>query len=76
MVGVAPEAELLSVSTWLGSENPGGKSDQDQIPEAARWAVDNGARVINISLGSTSPEWPQSWDAAFLYAEQNDVVIV
>ena len=55
---------------------PGGKSDQDQIPEAVRWAVDNGAQVINISLGSTSPEWPQSWDAAFLYAEQKDVVIV
>ena len=76
IVGVAPESQLLSVSTWLGSENPGGKSDQDQIPQAVRWAVDNGARVINISLGSTSPEWPQSWDAAFLYAEQKDVVIV
>ena len=76
IVGVAPEAQLLSVSTWLGSANPAGKSDQDQIPQAVRWAVDNGARVINISLGSTSPEWPQSWDAAFLYAEQKDVVIV
>ncbi|SDK73766.1 Subtilase family protein [Arthrobacter sp. ov407] len=76
IVGVAPEAQLLSVSTWLGSANPGGKSDQAQIPEAVRWAVDNGARVINISLGSTSPAWPQSWDAAFLYAEQKDVVIV
>jgi membrane-anchored mycosin MYCP len=76
IMGVAPEAEILSVSTWLGSANPGGKSDQDQIPEAVRWAVDNGAKVINISLGSTSPEWPQSWDAAFLYAEQKDVVIV
>lgn len=76
IVGVAPEAQLLSVSTWLGSTNPSGKSDQDQIPEAVRWAVDNGARVINISLGSTTPQWPQSWDAAFLYAEQKDVVIV
>jgi membrane-anchored mycosin MYCP len=76
VVGVAPEAEILSVSTWLGSANPAGKSDQDQIPEAVRWAVDNGARVINISLGSTTPQWPQSWDAAFLYAEQKDVVIV
>jgi membrane-anchored mycosin MYCP len=76
IMGVAPEAQILAVSTWLGSENPGGKSDQDQIPEAVRWAVDNGAKVINISLGSTSPEWPQSWDAAFLYAEQKDVVIV
>ncbi|WP_164201513.1 S8 family serine peptidase [[Micrococcus luteus] ATCC 49442] len=76
IVGVAPEAEILSVSTWLGSANPAGKNDQDQIPEAVRWAVDNGARVINISLGSTTPQWPQSWDAAFLYAEQKDVVIV
>jgi membrane-anchored mycosin MYCP len=76
MVGVAPEAQILSVSTWLGSQNPSGKSDQDQIPEAVRWAVDNGAKVINISLGSTTPQWPQSWDAAFLYAEQKDVVIV
>lgn len=76
IVGVAPEAEILSVSTWLGSTNPSGKSDQDQIPEAVRWAVDNGAKVINISLGSTTPQWPQSWDAAFLYAEQKDVVIV
>lgn len=76
IVGVAPEAEILSVSAWLGSPNPAGKTDQEQIPEAVRWAVDNGAKVINISLGSTSPEWPQSWDAAFLYAEQKDVVIV
>lgn len=76
IVGVAPEAQILSVSTWLGSPNPSGKSDQDQIPEAVRWAVDNGAKVINISLGSTNPQWPQSWDAAFLYAEQKDVVIV
>ncbi|NUS35010.1 MAG: S8 family serine peptidase, partial [Pseudarthrobacter sp.] len=76
IVGVAPEAQILSVSTWLGSPNPAGKSDQDQIPEAVRWAVDNGAKVINISLGSTTPQWPQSWDAAFLYAEQKDVVIV
>ncbi|TLM73319.1 S8 family serine peptidase [Pseudarthrobacter sp. NamB4] len=76
IIGVAPEAQILPVSTWLGSTNPSGKSDQDQIPEAVRWAVDNGAKVINISLGSTTPEWPQSWDAAFLYAEQKDVVIV
>lgn len=76
IVGVAPEAQILSVSTWLGSANPSGKSDQDQIPEAVRWAVDNGAKVINISLGSTNPQWPQSWDAAFLYAEQKDVVVV
>lgn len=76
VVGVAPEAQLLTASTWLGSVNPAGRSDTDQIPDAVRWAVDQGAKVINISLGSSSPVWPESWDAAFLYAQQRDVVIV
>lgn len=76
VVGVAPEAELLAVSAWLGSPNPGGKSIDEQIPAAVRWAVDNGAKVINMSLSSNSTIWPKSWDEAFLYAEQHDVVIV
>lgn len=76
VIGVAPEADLLAVSLWLGSENPGGVPVEDQVPEAVRWAVDQGAQVINMSLGSTKPDWPTSWDQAFLYAEQNDVVVV
>lgn len=76
VVGVAPEAQLLTVSTWLGSPNPAGKSVDEQIPAAVRWAVDNGARVINMSLSSSSTIWPKSWDDAFLYAEQRDVVII
>ena len=80
IVGVAPESELLAVSVWIEGEtkgpNPAGISIDTQIPNAVRWAVDNGAQVINMSLGSTSPTWPESWDEAFLYAEQNDVVIV
>ncbi|POH74793.1 S8 family peptidase [Arthrobacter glacialis] len=76
VIGVAPKAELLSVSVWLGSENPSGKNIDDQIPAAVKWAVDQGAKVINMSLGSTSTAWPQSWDDAFAYAEAKDVVIV
>ncbi|MFC8302419.1 S8 family serine peptidase [Specibacter sp. NPDC057265] len=76
VIGVAPKAELLTVSLWLGSVNPSGKNIDDQIPAAVRWAVDQGASVINMSLGSTSTAWPQSWDDAFAYAEAKDVVIV
>lgn len=76
IMGVAPKAELLAVSAWIGSDNPAGIPIEDQIPAAIRWAVDNGAQVINMSLGSTSTSWPQSWDEAFLYAEQQDVVVV
>lgn len=76
VLGVAPKAQLLSASVWLGSENPSGKNVDDQIPAAVRWAVDQGAKVINMSLGSSSTAWPQSWDDAFAYAEAKDVVIV
>lgn len=76
IMGVAPKAEVLSVSAWIGGSNPGGIPIDDQLPNAVRWAVDSGAKVINMSLGSSSTSWPESWDEAFLYAEQNDVVIV
>ncbi|MHA7191799.1 S8 family serine peptidase [Arthrobacter sp. MDT2-16] len=80
IVGVAPKADLLAVSVWIegptSGPNPAGVSVDQQVPDAVRWAVDNGADVINMSLGSTSTSWPESWDDAFLYAEQNDVVIV
>ena len=73
VIGVAPEARLLSVSVGFGV---GDVSSDDQIAEAVRWSVDNGADVINMSLTRNTLEWPESWDDAFLYAMQNDVVIV
>ena len=76
VIGVAPEAQILPVSLWLGNEEPGVKDVDEQIPNAVRWAVDNGADVINMSVGSDSPDWPQSWDSAFAYAEENDVLVV
>ncbi|WP_240470778.1 S8 family serine peptidase [Haematomicrobium sanguinis] len=76
VIGVAPKAELLSISLWVGPNNPGGLSIEEQIPVAVKYAVDQGAKVINMSLGSNSTTWPQSWDEAFKYAEDNDVVIV
>lgn len=74
VIGTAPEASLLSASVALGvtTDIP---SDQ-QIADAIRWSVDNGASVINMSLTRNSLEWPRSWDDAFLYAFEHDVVIV
>jgi type VII secretion-associated serine protease mycosin len=73
VMGVAPEAKLLAVSMGFGV---GSVSSDDQIASAVRWSVDNGADVINMSLTRNTLEWPESWDDAFLYAMQNDVVIV
>ncbi|MGM7669471.1 S8 family peptidase [Microbacterium sp. A93] len=76
IVGVAPQAKLLSVSVNFGAQDTDGPSAEDQIARAVTWAVDQGADVINMSLGSTRQDWPESWDRAFLHAEQNDVVVV
>ena len=73
VIGAAPEADLLSISIGFGE----GSTDSDeQVAEAVKWAVDNGADVINMSLTRNTLSWPQSWDDAFLYAMENDVVII
>jgi subtilisin family serine protease len=74
MIGVAPEAELLSVSIGVGNSSP--VPFAEQIADAVRWAVDNGADIINLSLTTNTPDWDRSWDDAFLYAFDNDVVVV
>lgn len=74
MLGVAPEAELLSVSVGFGASVS--VPFTEQIADAIRWSVDNGADVINLSLTTNTPDWDQSWDSAFLYAFENDVVVV
>lgn len=75
VIGVAPEAELLSVSVAFGDSKAVQSSD-DQIAAGVRWAVDNGAKVINMSLTRNTKDWPTSWDDAFQYAFDHDVVIV
>lgn len=73
VIGSAPAASILAISIGFGE---GDSSSDDQIAQAVRWAVDNGADVINMSLTRNTLEWPESWDDAFLYAMQNDVVVV
>ncbi|WP_338145400.1 MULTISPECIES: S8 family peptidase [Cryobacterium] len=75
VLGVAPEASILAVSVAFGTSDATVSND-DQIAEGIRWAVDNGADVINMSLTRNTLDWPPSWDDAFLYAFENDVVVV
>ncbi|MCU1444383.1 MAG: Peptidase [Cryobacterium sp.] len=75
LIGVAPEASILSVSVAFGTSGAQ-LSNDDQIAEGIRWAVDNGADVINMSLTRNTLDWPTSWDDAFMYAFENDVVVV
>lgn len=74
MIGVAPEADLLSISVGFGAA--AAVPFVEQIPAAIRWAVDHGADIINMSLTTNTLDWDESWDEAFLYAFENDVVVV
>jgi subtilisin family serine protease len=74
MIGVAPEAELLSISVGFGATTS--KPFTEQIVDALRWAVDEGATIINMSLTTNTLDWDPSWDEAFQYAFEHDVVVV
>lgn len=75
VLGAAPEATILPASVALGKAM-GPIGSDEQIAQAIHWAVDNGVTVINMSLTRNTLDWPTSWDDAFQYAFQHDVVIV
>lgn len=73
VIGAAPAANIMAISIGFTG---GPISSDDQIAQAVRYAVDQGADVINLSLTRETLDWPVSWDSAFLYAMDNDVVVV
>lgn len=68
-LGVAPDAELLNGKVL---SNQGSGSSQG-IADGIRWAVDNGATIISMSLGSGSPFAPQ--EQAIEYANKHGVLV-
>lgn len=67
-LGIAPGAKILPVTiatnTFAGSN----------LPEGIRYAVDHGAKVINISNGG--PTTSTALEEAVRYAQSRDVVVV
>jgi subtilisin family serine protease len=56
----------------------GGNGNIDDLEDAIYYAVDNGAKVINMSLGAQYSKWPCTWpniETAFNYAVSNDVLL-
>ncbi len=71
MNGVANNVKIMAVRAV-----PDGDEYDKDIALAIRYAVDNGAKVINTSFGkyfSTHPDWVRD---AIKYAADNDVLIV
>jgi type VII secretion-associated serine protease mycosin len=66
-LGIAPRARILPVRVNIGLP-------PDNAPEGIRWAVDHGAKVINLSNGV--PDVTDEQVAAVNYALAHDVVVV
>jgi serine protease len=71
VIGIAPKAHILPVRV-LDEENR--YDDAIVVAKGVRWAVDHGARVINLSLGGNGSS--AALAAALDYAFAKDVVVV
>ncbi|MFI7077054.1 type VII secretion-associated serine protease mycosin [Micromonospora sp. NPDC049903] len=71
VVGLAPDSRILPVRV-LDEENR--YDDALIVAKGVRWAVDNGAKVINLSLGGNGDS--PALAAAIDYAFAKDVVVV
>lgn len=69
--GIAHNVEIMSVRAV-----PDGDEYDKDIANALRYAVDNGAKVINTSFGKYFSPYPEVVEDALRYADQNDVLIV
>lgn len=55
---------------------PNGDERDKDVANAIRYAVDNGASIINMSFGKGQSPYKKAVDAAMTYAAKNDVLLV
>ena len=71
MDGIANSVEIMTIRAV-----PSGDERDKDIANAIRYAVDNGAKVINMSFGKGFSPYKAAVDEAVLYAESKDVLMV
>ena len=78
VIGMAPEAMIMPLKVLAAD----GSGSTDHVAEAIIWAADNGADVINLSLGGSSNLLGRIFNKespvneAIAYADRKDVFVV
>ncbi|GHF61581.1 type VII secretion-associated serine protease [Kitasatospora xanthocidica] len=79
VMGLAPKARILPVRVMTGGDGPDPEptsdSQENGFAEAIRFAVDHGAKVVNISLGGNY-RFDSKLRKSVSYAVSKDVVLV
>lgn len=70
VVGVAPQAKIIPVKVLAGD----GQGSNSDVAKGILWAVDRGADIITMSLGSPYPS--QSLENAIAYAKSKKTIIM
>ncbi|MGA5820635.1 type VII secretion-associated serine protease mycosin [Kitasatospora sp. NPDC094028] len=73
VMGLAPKAKILPVKLKMADDNF--DFGQNSVPNGIRFAVDHGAKVINMSLGGLD-QYDSDARKAVAYAVSRDVVVV
>jgi subtilisin family serine protease len=71
MKGIADDVELMVLRVV-----PSGDERDKDVANAVFYAVDNGARIINMSFGKDYSPYKTYVDSAFNYADEHGVLIV
>lgn len=74
-IGIEGFGNQIKIMPLVVSPATGSNSDKD-IYYAIKYAVDNGAKVINMSFGKSMPIHPDWIKEAILYAAKEDILIV
>lgn len=71
MQGIAPNVEIMAIRAV-----PDGDERDVDVARAIRYAVDNGAQIVNMSFGKGYSPAKASVDSAVRYAESKGVLLV
>lgn len=69
--GISANAKIMSVRVV-----PDGDERDKDVANGIKYAVDNGAKVINMSFGKGQSPYKEYVDKAVRYAEKNDVLMI
>lgn len=69
--GIAPDVRIMVIRAV-----PDGDERDKDVANAIRYAVDNGAHIINMSFGKSWSPHKEAVDAAVRYAEEKGVLLV